>query len=610
MALGALTTVGRHPENTIQILDRSLSKEHCVIENRNGKFFLRDLGSLNGTFVNGTRAPTLGTATGSTANAVASGSTGTLEHTLDFSGSLGDAVVVGIELRAGDELLIGATRARFEVASLSKEAPEPAKPTPEKPALESPAPLPRTPKANPPMAGTHMGLGPPASIPAAPAGPAASTLVQIQDRAGAIGVQISAKEQGFLAFDEAQKDPALLRSDYERLRLSYELSREVGAERDLQRVLEKILAKLVNFVRADRGVILLRDASEELSPRASLRRDGGKDEIRLSRTILEHVVRERAAVLTHDAAMDFANATGKSMVLNSITSAIVVPLIVSHHSGDRVLGVLWLDSASLAHFQPKDLTMLSAVAYQAATFIENNMLGVQVEREIVQRERFSRLLSPNVAERVISGELEVKPGGQRMENCSVMNTDIRGFTSLSEQTSPEQLVEWLNGYFELMVDTLFKHDGTLDKFMGDGLLAVWGAPVGHKDHASRSVDSALEMLQLLEGFNAHRVQRREPALAVGIGIHTGPLVAGYIGSSRALSYTIIGDTVNTSARLCSAAKGGQLIVSEPVLAALGEGYDVIELAPAKLKGKEKPLRVFEVRGRLRRQRSLHATLQR
>jgi len=310
----------------------------------------------------------------------------------------------------------------------------------------------------------------------------------------------------------------------------------------------------------------------------------------VSTTILDHVVKERAAVLTHDAAMDFAASKGKSMILNRISSAIVAPLL---HNND-VLGVLWLDSETLAQFQPKDLELVSSVANQAAMFIEINILGQKVELEIVARERFSRLLSPNIAERVLSGQLEVKQGGQRVESCTVFNSDIRGFTSMSEGTSPEELVEMLNQYFELMVDTVFKYEGTLDKFMGDGIMALWGTPVLHPDDAVRSVQCALEMGEVLGKYNRQRLEREQTPLAVGIGIHSGPLVAGYIGSSKALSYTVVGDVANTSARLCSVALAGQILVSETSAEKLGGKFEVEELAPARVKGKEKPLRIFNV----------------
>jgi adenylate cyclase len=324
-----------------------------------------------------------------------------------------------------------------------------------------------------------------------------------------------------------------------------------------------------------------------------LRRDGSTAPISVSSTIMNHVQQERATVLTHDAAMDFAASKGKSMILNRISSAIVAPLL----HNDEILGVLWLDSESLAQFQQKDMEIVTSIAAQAAMFIEINILGKKIEQEIVNRERFSRLLSPNIAQRVLSGELEVKKGGQLVTECTVFNSDIRGFTRMSEGSRPEDIVEMLNEYFELMVETLFKYEGTLDKFMGDGIMALWGAPVLHPDDAMRAVSCAIEQMEVLGRFNRKRAETNIPMLAMGIGVHTGPVVAGYIGSSKALSYTVIGDTANTSARLCGIAAAGQILVSEETCSKLKGHFVVEELPPAQLKGKERPFRMFNVKGR-------------
>jgi adenylate cyclase len=214
---------------------------------------------------------------------------------------------------------------------------------------------------------------------------------------------------------------------------------------------------------------------------------------------------------------------------------------------------------------------------------------------MLQRERLARLLSPLVAEKVASGELKLEKGGSLLHECTVFNSDIRGFTRMSEGAEPQTVVAMLNEYFEQMVDSIFKFEGTLDKFMGDGIMAIWGAPVNHPDDAIRCVLSSLDQMQRLGEFNRDRVAKNLHPVAVGIGIHTGELVAGYVGSSKALSYTVIGDTVNTSARLCGIAAAGQVVVSETTLSRLGNRFEFEELPPAHLKGKEKPLRLFNVK---------------
>ena len=630
--LRPINSLGRHPNNSIQLLDKIVSKEHCILEQRDGQFVLRDLGSLNGTYINGERVR-------------------------------GEQV-----LRHGDEIALGSTRARYDDGSSPLNFAPPAispgaiqQPAPpqmpwQQPAMPPPNNYGGNPQGQPPQVpqappgaspqqplpsvsplgqggvgqggvgqgvGQQGGLGQPgaprnspaypypAHSPPQPLNPQAhsphalspqagqphrppsfgGTRVDVLDSARAIGTQIAALTKGFLPFDQVTHDPQQLRVDYERLRITWELTRDIGLERDIDKLLEKILLALFKFVNADRGVILLKEPDGALQPRAAHRRDGTDAPIQVSSTILNHVVKERASVLTHDASMDFAASKGKSMILNRISSAIVVPLL--HEK--EVLGALWLDSESLAQFQQKDLELITAVGNQAAMFIENTLLAKKVEQEIVTRERFSRLLSPNVAEQVISGKLKVEKGGQLVKECSVFNSDIRGFTRMSEGTTAEVMVDLLNEYFELMVETIFKYEGTLDKFMGDGIMALWGAPASHPDDAVRSVQCALEQMEVLGKFNRRRMEIGQSPLAIGMGLHTGPLVAGYVGSSKALSYTVIGDTANTSARLCGIALSGQIIVSESTLNRLGPRFEVEELSPTLLKGKEKPLRIFNVK---------------
>ncbi|MBI2392615.1 MAG: FHA domain-containing protein [Deltaproteobacteria bacterium] len=607
-------TLGRHPNNSIQLLDKIVSKEHCIILLQDGQWILRDLGSLNGTYINSERVQ-------------------------------GER-----PLRHGDEIALGSTRARFDDGSGAPMRPFAGAPGP---GLAQPSggsaphmqaavpqagyqpggsptgqgipgvypmpPLPQGGQGGPGMGGGRIpsvpglpvppqGQGPVTAVsgaPVRPFGPApqavqppqnlnitagGSRMVEVQDQNRAIGTQIAAVQKGFGPFDQIAHDPQTVRDDYERLRIAYEVTRELVGERDIDTVIQKILAACFKFVRADRGVIFLMEDGN-LVPRCNRRRSGGEAPVVVSSTILDHVKTNRTAVLTNDAAMDFASSKGKSMILNRISSAMVVPLI----HNDTLLGVLWLDSEQLAVFNQKELELVTSLAHQASMFVENALLAKKVESEIVTRERFSRLLSPNLAQQVIAGKLDVKLGGSQLNECTVFNSDIRGFTRMSDGAQPQGIVDMLNEYFELMVEVLFKYEGTLDKFMGDGIMALFGAPVSHPDDPIRSVQTALEMMDVLGQLNRRRLSRGESALAIGIGIHTGPLVAGYVGSSKALSYTVIGDTANTSARLCGIAEAGQIVVSETTAARLGNRFDLAELPPAKLKGKERPLRCFDVK---------------
>ncbi len=597
-------SLGRHPSNTIQLLDKIVSKEHCIIERRGVVFWLRDLGSLNGTFINRERVQ-------------------------------GEK-----ELKHADEIALGQTKARYEEATGASQFPpqshaagwnQQAQPQAWPPSSGAAAPgqhpqmpqayarpqqapmshvpstagapylqpqqgFPQPPGPPPPrqgpapVPGQHPGRQPPPAMRSPSRGfstaymPALAPSTHIDtsdDEERQIGAEIVATERSFRSFEEVAGNMSQLRADYERLRFSYLLTRDIADETDPTVLYQKILKSIFKFIPAQRGVIFI-NFDGGMVPTCQHRIDGSEDPINVSSTILNKVVEDRKAVLTHDAAMDFAASKGKSMILNQIQSAIVAPML---HK-EELLGVLWLDSKSLAQFQPKDLELVSAVANQAAMFIEINMLSQQ-------KEHLSRLVSPDVFDRIVRDGVDIQPGGTRAE-VSVFNSDIRGFTSMSEQTPPEELVEMLNAYFELMVDTIFGLEGTLDKFMGDGIMALWGTPVSHDDDPERAAACALEQVEVLGRFNRDRMARDKAPLGVGFGIHTGAVVAGYIGSSKALSYTVIGDVANVSARLCSKALAGQIIISEQTRERLGPKFELEELAPMRIRGKERPMGVYNV----------------
>jgi len=196
---------------------------------------------------------------------------------------------------------------------------------------------------------------------------------------------------------------------------------------------------------------------------------------------------------------------------------------------------------------------------------------------------------------VVQGKLQLEKGG-KLSEVTLLFSDIRGFTSMSENTSAQEVVLMLNEYFEIMVDVIFAHQGTLDKFVGDEVIALFGAPVALPNAELCAIECALEMLKVLKDWNRLRVAEGLTEVHIGIGINTGEVVTGAIGSSRALQYTAIGDAVNTAARLCSNAKAGQLLVSEGTYAKVMDRVAAIRLPPLKVKGKEKELNVYNVIG--------------
>jgi adenylate cyclase len=281
-----------------------------------------------------------------------------------------------------------------------------------------------------------------------------------------------------------------------------------------------------------------------------------------------------------------------SIIMQGIRSSMAVPLIYS----DELLGVMVLDSQVAANaFTDKDLQLTQALANQAAVAIQNSLFALKIEKEALTRERFQRLLSPAIAELVVSGDLAVEKGGQARDT-TVFFSDIRGFTALSETRTAQQIVDMLNEYFEMMVETIFKYEGTLDKFVGDEIMALFGAPVSHPDDPIRAVRVAVEQVRALEEWNRVRVAEGEPAINIGIGINSGSVVAGYLGSSKALEYTVIGDVVNTASRLCSVAKAGEIIISKSTYELVKDHFTTEALAPTQVKGKAQALQIYRVLG--------------
>ncbi len=216
------------------------------------------------------------------------------------------------------------------------------------------------------------------------------------------------------------------------------------------------------------------------------------------------------------------------------------------------------------------------------------------EAEFV-KESFGKYVARQVVEKILSGKGQIKLQGER-QHVTVLFADVRGFTKLAENMEPENVVALLNEYFNMVVDIIFKYEGVLDKFIGDNVMAVFGAPIKSDNDEERAVGAAIEIQKEIEKFNMLRRAEGEAPISIGIGINTGEAVVGNIGSEKRMDYTVIGDTVNVADRIQSSALGGEILISAATHEKVKDKFNCSELPAIKVKGRRNPVHVFKVAG--------------
>jgi len=254
-----------------------------------------------------------------------------------------------------------------------------------------------------------------------------------------------------------------------------------------------------------------------------------------------------------------------------------------------------VDNLTATHsFADEDREFLIAFGSLAAGGIENSRRSERLQRGALVRSNFQRYFAPNLAAQIAQQEGAVQLGGQKRP-VVIFFSDIRGFTTMSETMGPDDIATLLTEYFTEMVEIVFEHGGTLDKFMGDAIMALWGAPIAHEDDADRAMKCGVDQLDALEKMNKKWKAEGRPELGIGIGINFGEVFAGNIGSDRRLEYTVIGDAVNTASRLCSIAGPNEILISEAFYEELKKPPKVEALDPIELKGRSKKVPVYRVK---------------
>ncbi len=501
---GALR-VGRLSSNDLVLHDRMVSGAHLAIERDDAGegWRVRDLGSRNGTTVNGTR-------------------------------------VVAQVLRDGDVIALGSARIMVRTMALAE---------PSIADLEF-------------IEGGHQHIR--------------SSLVL---------------EPGIFPEASAIADEDALRRDYDKLRLAHELSLELGNERDPDRLLARVLSFCFQVLPVEHGAALLRkDSGRGLEVRVARTAIPGES-FRLSRSLVERVVTTGEGQLLADAqreGMDHSD----SIHEGDIRSVMAVPL----QTREGPQGVLFLANCSRADaFDDKDLHLVTGMAAQAALGLERAELLRQVEAETERRVFLTRFLSPALVDEVQSDRVDLQQQGE-LRRVAVLFADLRGFTRTAEQLGPEDTVRMLNEHFEHLVDEVFRFGGVLDKFLGDALMAIWGAPVQRDDDALRALRCALRMQRRMARLGEARLERGLPAQQVGIGVHIGEAVVGGIGAPMRLDYTAIGPCVNLASRLCDLAGPGEVLSSLETVHPLASALRFEEAHQERVKGFSEPVSVCRVIG--------------
>lgn len=377
----------------------------------------------------------------------------------------------------------------------------------------------------------------------------------------------------------------------ERLRILLKVSQLLASPTSLDRLLETVLDLALEILDIDRAAILMTDAETgELAPRVVKTRPGISAEGAVfSRHIVEYVREESVAALFGDARADPRLAPAESVLHQSICASMCAPLKLR----EEVRGVLYVDNLSTpGRFDQDDLEFLSAFANQAAVALENASLYSELESQAVVRNTLLRFFPPATIGRIMEGEdLSL---GVRETEVTALFCDISRFTQLSAAMPPREVLSLLNAYFPVMAEVVFRHEGTLEKYIGDALLAVWGAPFQSPEDPVRAVRAAVEMQRALVELN--RRLDGAPELAIHIGVHTGLVAAGNVGSDRYVQYATLGEATNLASRICDLAGAAEIYLSEATLERL-EGrveWPIERLGARPVKGREEAIGLYSV----------------
>jgi len=377
-----------------------------------------------------------------------------------------------------------------------------------------------------------------------------------------------------------------------------QVARSLLQTEELTDLLNTVMDMIFRYLPVERGLIILFDEEGNPVPRLTKFIEGADaHDIPISRTILKMVAEQQIALMTSNALEDARLLGGKSIAIHGIRSAMCVPL----WNRQRVIGAVQVDSPiHIGRFTEEDLDLLTALANFAAVAIERAQLAEKIEQERKIRSKMERYHSPAVIDEIVKGVVAADETDIRNADVSILFADISGFTTVSETKQPEEVVEFLSHFFSAAVDAIFAYGGTLDKFIGDAVMAFFGAPIPQDDHADRAIMAGLMLQERMDDWNEERKSQGLPEVRIRIGINSGAAVVGNVGTEKRVDYTVLGSSVNIASRLESGvAKPGQLVISQNTLERLIGSFDTEPLGEFALKGLQQKMPVFAVKALVR-----------
>lgn len=538
-----ITSFGRLPSNDVILLGDLVSRHHARILYFDGKASIQDLGSHNGSFVNGDRISTR-------------------------------------PLGEGDVVRVGNFKVTLRVGPIDEEVPgfaDEATADASQRALER-APDAHTsrPEGQARVVRTESRLSsPPREL---------DTEQSLPDN---LGSREAGRSKLVQEISEAEHDTRL-----GTLQLLYKITDALAQTNDPRDFTERVLEFTLDRLRAE-SAVYFRARPNHADPvvAAYINADGRAQSPSVSMSVVRWTVSKSFTVFSRDVHTDVRFSQGGSVALlpEQMSSLVCAPIV----AGDQVLGALYL-ARSLEHpFDETEVDAIEAICHLVALGLERLQLRLRAAEEVLAREALARFHSPDVVERILAEARNEETVLERRP-ATVLFCDVRGFTRWAEKATLDHVSDFLNTYVEDVSSVVFKHRGTVNKLLGDGIVAVFGAPFSYGNDAQRAVEAALEIRtavdELLESHSALR------ALHVRIGVHSGVVLTGTVGSPRRMDYTVLGETVNTAARIQAAAPARSILVSEATHALLEPGLSTRKVRAGQIKGLGDTLELYEVLG--------------